>query len=56
MARCIFCDEWAGPDSDRHKRCTFEYESQMRQPGLIRRLFTRLVHSARAVYAVVSGS
>jgi hypothetical protein len=56
MARCIFCNEWAGRDSDRHERCALEFARQMEQPSLLRRLLAASRHAARTVYAIFSGA
>jgi hypothetical protein len=42
MARCRLCGEWAGPDTDVHDHCLIEFQRQMEQPGLSRRLLRRM--------------
>ena len=54
MARCIFCDEWAGPSSDRHEECALEFEQQMQQPGLVQRIFRRTLRATRSLFGVIS--
>jgi hypothetical protein len=54
MPRCLLCNEWAGPDKDLHDECLSEFEHQMHQPTLLRRLLTRTLRAARSLYAAIS--
>ncbi len=54
MPRCLLCDEWAGPGKDLHDECLSEFERQMQQAPLLRRLFARALRAARSLYAAIS--
>jgi hypothetical protein len=56
MARCIFCDEWAGHDSDRHERCVLEFEACMRQPDVFSLLLSHIRSTPRTVYTLLVSS
>lgn len=55
MARCIFCDEWAGADAGWHDSCLREFTQNMNDAGLIRRALAKAVRTAFAALAVVTG-
>lgn len=56
MALCVFCGEWAGASTDRHPECALEFERQMRQPGLARRVLNTALRAGRNLVGVIAGS
>jgi hypothetical protein len=56
VARCIFCDEWAGPESNYHERCARDLARQMAQPSLTERILSGAKHALHAAYAGLFGT
>ena len=52
MPKCVFCGEWAGPETDQHELCRMEFEKSVSRPRLYRRgldLASRLIRSVALV-------
>jgi len=55
MARCLFCDEWAGVNAKWHESCLLEFEQNMERGGVVRRLMASALRTALAGVAVLLG-
>jgi|tagenome__1003787_1003787.scaffolds.fasta_scaffold14481156_2 hypothetical protein len=53
MPECIFCGEWAGPDSDQHEECGEEFRRNLSLARPFERLVLRLFAKIRAVRRAV---
>lgn len=53
MPECIFCGEWAGPDSDQHEECGEEFRRNLSLARPFGRFVLRLFARFRAVRSAV---
>src|SRR5436305_1477565 len=55
MARCLFCDEWAGVDAKWHESCRREFERSVERGGMLRRLMASAIRTAVTGIAFLLG-
>jgi hypothetical protein len=55
MARCLFCNEWAGVNARWHESCRLEFAQNTERDGLMRRLIASAMRTALAGIAVLLG-